>query len=238
MTPASQAQDDPIRAYLELLRRRPELAATDEGGQPLCLDEAELRAFQARTGKAMGLVYDNWNPVNHRSYYMLLSDLVQMEGHLQSYTRVVFPRAITGTVALCRRQDGRFGLIRIFRHPLRGAGCLLEIPRGHLEVDLTPEENCRREIQQEIHAQVLSLQELGSTAADSGLISGSARVYLAEVGGQPGVCPGYEGISSLVWMTMREIREAIGSGRITDGYTQAAVALYLCRDGAADEAPE
>jgi hypothetical protein len=39
-------------------------------------------------------------------------------------------------------------------------------------------------------------------------------------------------------MTMREIREAIGSGRITDGYTQAAVALYLCRDGAADEAPE
>nr|WP_317326336.1 NUDIX hydrolase [uncultured Flavonifractor sp.] len=212
---------DPIDCYLDLARQRPDLF-TPNPDVSLVMDPAQLRAFAAESGRPVGLVFDN------RPYYMVLADLCESGGRRYIYGRVVYPRPDTsGTVAI-PVHNGRFGLLRIFRHAHR-AECL-EFPRGYTEPDLTPEENIRKELAEEMGAAVSAVRFLGQVRPDTGLSAGCAQVFLAEVA-QADAQVGHEGIRALLWLTGEELRREIAAGAVTDGFTLAALTLLACENG-------
>lgn len=214
--------DDSISRYLRLTRERPELFTPSES-LPLCLDEGELRAFSARTGRPMGLVYDN------SPFWLVLSDLCVGAEGCYPYGRVVYCGPTGGSVALVRRRDrNAFGLLRVFRHGCRAMS--LEIPRGFHELpELTPEENVRRELSQELGIPPATCQvtRLGQVRADAGLSNGAAVVFLADLDEAVELVPGTgEGIQGFDWYPEAALRQAIRDGAITDGFTLSAYALY------------
>lgn len=209
---------DSVDEYFALAAQRPDLFIPSND-VPLVMDPDLMRAFAAEAGKPMGLVYDN------RPYYMVLADLCTNGKRSYSYARVVYPRADTnGSVAVPHR-EGKFGLLRIFRHAPR-TECL-EFPRGFAAKGLTPQENIRKELREEMGATVREVRYLGSVRPDTGLSAGCAQVFLAEVE-EAAVQVGHEGIRELVWLTEAELRREIADGRITDGFTLAALTLCTC----------
>lgn len=210
---------DGVSAYFELAAQRPELFAQSET-VPLVLDEARMRAFSARSGKPMGLVYDN------RPYYMVLADLCMAGEKEFSYARVVYPQAGTNGSVAIPRKDGKFGLLRIYRHPPR-MECL-EFPRGYGEPDLTPAENVRKELREEMGAVASEVTYLGSVRADTGLSAGCVQIYLAEIEADA-VRVGHEGIKALIWLSEDDFCRAVAEGEIMDGITLSAFALCRCR---------
>jgi ADP-ribose pyrophosphatase len=212
---------DPIDAYFALAAQRPELFAPSES-VPLVMDEGRMRDFARTAEKSMGLVYDN------RPYYMVLADLCGREGREFSYARVVYPQPGTnGAVAIPRRGE-TFGLLRLFRHAPRAEG--LEFPRGFAEQGLSPEENIRKELREEMGAQVTAVTYLGSVQADTGLSAGCAQVFLAETA-EAAAAVGHEGIRELLWLTKEELRQKISAGEITDGFTLSALTLLQSVQG-------
>ena len=207
-------QKDSISAYFEFVKERPELF-TQSSSIPLVLDEGRMRAFSQQSGRPMGIVYHN------KGFYRVVADLCE-SGREYSYARVIYEQPTNGAVALpyC---NGRFGLLRNFRHTSRME--LLELPRGFAKKGLTPEENIREELAEEMNAQVTGLVRLGSVRADTGLAAGYADVFLAEVASAR-VQVGHEGIRELIWLEEKELYRMIAAGEITDGFTLSALSLY------------
>ena len=207
-------QKDSISAYFEFVKERPELF-TQSSSIPLVLDEGRMRAFSQQSGRPMGIVYHN------KGFYRVVADLCESGGEY-SYARVIYEQPTNGAVALpyCK---GRFGLLRNFRHTSRME--LLELPRGFAKKGLTPEENIREELAEEMNAQVTGLVRLGAVRADTGLAAGCADVFLAEVASASAQV-GHEGIRELIWLEEKELYRMIAAGEITDGFTLSALSLY------------
>ncbi len=212
----SAGKPDSVAAYFALAQQRPDLF-TPSSQIPLVMDPDRMRAFSAETGRPMGLVYDN------RPYFMVLADLCTSGTRSYAYARVVYPQAGTNGAVAVPFRDGKFGLLRIFRHAPR-TECL-EFPRGFACPGLTPEENIRKELAEEMGAQIKAVRFLGHVRADSGLSAGCAQVFLAEVE-HAAAQVGHEGIRELIWLTEDELRAQIAGGTITDGFTLSALALY------------
>lgn len=209
---------DSISLYFDLYARRPEMFSQSGPKEyPLVLDEARMRRFSQKTGRSMGVVYENGK------HYMMVADLCLNEkGEEISYARVIYPNPTNGGVALPYK-DGQFGLLRNYRHPPRRE--MLELPRGFAEKDLTPEENIRKELREEMLAEVSCVTCIGKVRADTGLAAGYAEVFLAEVV-HAEAAVGHEGIKELIWLSEEELDEKIASGQITDGFTLSALTLY------------
>lgn len=154
-----------------------------------------------------------------------LADLCTNGKRGYSYARVVYPQAGTNGPVAVPRREGRFGLLRIFRHAPR-TECM-EFPRGFAEKGLSPEENIRKELSEEMGAAVREVRYLGSVRPDTGLSAGCAQVFLAEVE-EAAAQVGHEGIRELVWLTEEELRQDIAAGGIIDGITLSALALSHC----------
>lgn len=222
---------DSITRYMNLIQHRPDLFIQSIH-IPLCLDERTLRTFAAASGKPVGVVYDN------SPYYLVLADLcVGAGGRLYTYARVVYPRRGSNGVVVIPKLGDRFGLLSIFRHPPRRES-RGEFPRGFAE-NLTPAETAAKELREEIGTRVApeSLIFLGEVQADSGLSSGQVQVFLAQVKAAAVPAHNDEGIHGLRWVTERQLRESIADGTITDGFTLAAYARYLCASMPAHLAP-
>lgn len=216
---------DTVSAYFQLVQERPELFIHCEN-VPLILDENQMRTFSEKTGKAMGLVYDN------TPFYIVLADLCRGSKGLYSYARVIYSNPeSSGCIAVVRRA-GQFGLLRIFRHAPRRWS--LEFPRGYAEdCTLTPEENVRKELSEElgVAAEECSVTFLGNVRTDTGLSNGCAQIFLAEFKDTVCVHPADdEGIGGFVWAGEEELRQMICDGEITDGLTLAAFAQMMCQN--------
>lgn len=207
-------RQDPIKAYLALAAEKPELFAPNDT-LPLCLDEDRIRAFSCTHNRPMGLVYSNL------PFYSVVADLCGAEGKEFSYARVIYPNPTNGAVAIPKSGD-KFGLLRIFRHIPR-TECL-EFPRGFATKNLSPQDNIRKELAEEMGAVVEDIRKLGMIRADSGLSAGLADVYLAQVS-QANAQIGHEGIRELLWVSEEELHSMIRSGAITDGFTLSALTL-------------
>ena len=216
-----------IEGYLALMARRPEMFR--HGAMPLVLDRQRLLAFEAESGRKVGLVYEN------PKYHYILVDVIDAPKPF-AYLRVLPYADAAGTVILplWRDETGteHFGLIKLFRHAFRDFA--LELPRGHLEQGLVPEENAVKELREELGAGGLSVKKttlLGTNYADSGLAAGQVYLYLAELTGpRPEASVGHEGITEGIWLTKQQLLDALRDGRITDGMTQTAVLMYLLKE--------
>lgn len=205
------------RRYIELLRLRP--AAFRGGMTEIITDRDEVNAYYEKNGRRLGVVYES-------PYHLLVVDLVRESGDAEpfAYERLL-PAVESGAVVAVPVYDGRFVLLRQFRHAPRES--MLAFPRGFGEHGLGAEENLRKELREELGvSEVTDIRRLGSVAADSGVLGGEAEVYLCRVS-RPSLQTGHEGIEALELLSERELTELIRAGEIKDGFTLAAFALYL-----------
>ena len=210
---------DSVQEYMRLVNERPEwfLQPSAGTGMRLVLDESRIRSEEEKNGEKYGVMYDN------SPYWIVLRDLVE-PGY--GYARVVYP-AKTGGVVCIPVKDGKFCLLKIFRHGTRSYNGW-EFPRGFNEGNLSVEDNARKELSEEILAggAITGLRELGCICQDSGLCNGKAVVVIAQISDAT-AAKGHEGIDSLAWFSAAELCKMIRDRQIVDGFTLGAFALYM-----------
>lgn len=205
--------------YCALQKERPALFAASDVLR-IITDEAAVQAFCRDTGRTVGVVYES-------RFSMMVVDLVEdSAGNRFAYERLV--PAQTGGVVSVPVYDGKFVLLRQYRHAIRSEQ--LAFPRGFGEPGLTAEQNLHKELSEEIGAQVERVRLLGTVAPDSGMMSTQAEVYFCTVS-RPQNPFGHEGILRCVLLDAAELRAQIAAGAVTDGFTLAALALYQSQTG-------
>lgn len=213
--------------YFVLAARRPDLFINTPQ-IPLCMDRREMLRFIEKTGQPLGLVFDNGK------FYKVVADLIAAPQPYR-YARVIYPDAKgNGTVIIPRlKREGQeplFGILHLFRHAIRAVSGG-EFPRGFQKPGISPEQNAAEELQEEFNIsreQLSSLTLLGSTQADTGLCSGQAQIYLADITYPLPVAKiGFEGIIQSEWIPQSELLARLRARKILDGFTQSAVLFYL-----------
>lgn len=214
-----------IEGYFALMEARPEEFAPD-ALYPICTSRRQLLEFEEATGRPAGLVFDNL------PYYQMVADLI-LGDPPYLYGRVLYPDSgVGGTVMipLLETAEGpRYGLLQDHRHSLRGPSGG-EFPRGFLCQGLSPEENAKKELREELGIlpeQVAGLTFLGHTRPDTGLSGARVAVYLARLTASSAPSLGHEGITGLEWLSREELFRRLRAGVITDGLTQSALLLHL-----------
>lgn len=142
-----------------------------------------------------------------------------------SYERVVPTVKKDGIVALTR-YHGKYVLLIQERHAIRKKQ--YAFPRGFAEkTDLSAKETVVRELKEELNAVIQNEPiYLGRVVPDSGLTSSAAAVYYTELESYERKY-GCEGIENVREFTDEELKNLISNGRIDDGFTLAALNLYL-----------
>lgn len=222
-----------IEGYFALMKAQPEQFAPSEL-YPICTDRRELLAFEEATGRPAGLVFDNL------PYYQTVADLILGEPPYL-YGRVIYPDSSVGgtvMVPLLETAEGpRYGLLQVYRHSIRGLSGG-EFPRGYQCQGISPEENAKKELWEELAIppeQVTGLTFLGRTRPDTGLSGAMVSIYLARVAAPSAPTLGYEGITGLEWLSRAELLRRLREGQITDGLTQSAALLCLIHSDFAQE---
>lgn len=189
-------------------------------------DRAAVMQFEASAqGRPIGIAYSS-------PYNQLLVDLVEDgQGRRFAYERVL-PTAKNAVVVI-PRYDGKFVLLRQFRHAL--SSYQLGFPRGYGEPGISAQDNAEKELFEELRVHpVAPPQYLGSVVPDSGLSGGRAEVFLCDIPApQPEV--GYEEIDGFDCVSVLELGRLIKEGRIDDGFTLSALTLMRCAGELADQ---
>ncbi|HSL86988.1 MAG TPA: NUDIX hydrolase, partial [Bacteroidales bacterium] len=83
-----------------------------------------------------------------------------------------------GVCILAKDQDEKILLVKQFRKPMEEA--YLELPAGKLEINLTPEENASKELEEETGYKCEHLRFLGAFASSPGYSDEMIHLYAAE----------------------------------------------------------
>ena len=140
------------------------------------------------------------------------------------YVRQNLERA--GAVALVRAGED-FIFVRSERVAV--AATLTETPRGAADPGESAIACAVREAQEETGYQVGSAIHLGSMFPDSGLLRARVDLVLVDVVGDAPVAPPDGEVSAVIRVPIAEVRQMVVDGRITDGFTLAALAHYFFR---------
>lgn len=217
--------EDCLERYRRLMAAQPGEFEARPGDPIRVLTNADdmKRAQEAvRDAKpTRGMSYDDFRigVLTGDGYCRYVRDAVSFpDGSVGLFRRILVPN---GTVVLPLLDDGRVALIRIYRHPTRS--WMIEAPRGALENDLSIEEVARKEVAEEIDAEVTGdLIDLGIVHTTSGMSEEWMRLWAAKVSDPQGVVDQTEGIDAILTPTVAEVEAMILDGRITDGITIAA----------------
>lgn len=200
--------------YLELIKERPEEFNKTEGAK-IILDENTVMEYEKKTGKKIGVIYQS-------NYHILVVDLIQDEtGEYYTYERIL-PRVENGAVVAVPIYNGKFVLLKQFRHTLRDFQ--YAFPRGFAEAGFSPEENIEKELNEELGTKVIESEFIGTIIADSGLSGNKVSVYKCIVENIE-LKYHYEGIEEIILLSEEELKQWIREGKITDGFTLAAISL-------------
>ena len=168
---------DSIEKYLELSRTCTELFAQSEE-LPLVLDPKELYAFAQKSGRRIGIVYES-------HYHLMVVDVVRAKnGSLFAYERLM-NRVMRGAVVIVPYYNGKYILLRQYRHALREYQ--YGFPRGFGEEGISAKENAGKELWEELGVQAEKWKSFGKIVPDSGAMSSKADVFLAELNEAPQV---------------------------------------------------
>lgn len=121
-------------------------------------------------------------------------------------------------------KDGRIGLIKVFRHPIRDWSW--EIPKGFLDADENAEQAAARELFEEtgFSIQAGQLVALGQMSPEAGVIDGRIRLFSATLEkGETVDVAGELGHGELFFFGRGEIVAMLESGDIQDGCTMSAI---------------
>lgn len=183
-------------------------------------DEDTVNQFVEETKRKVGVI--------HRSEFnIFVIDLVKNEdGSLYTYERLI-PTANENAVVAVPLYDGKFVLLKQFRHSFRGEQ--YAFPRGFGENNLPPEEDVKKEVKEELSADAHDIDYLGELYADSGLISSLIKAYSCRIS-EFSLKSDYEGIEDIITLSKAEMDDFIRNGKINDGITLAAYSLYTAKN--------
>jgi ADP-ribose pyrophosphatase len=199
--------DNPPDAPFEILIEPEQVSAT----------EAANEAYLAAKGRpaawgATGVVFED-------PYLIIVRDAVRTpDGAVFGYSRALAPNGGGGSVVLPLLDD-KIVLLRIFRHATRSWH--REIPRGFAEPGVSPVDQARQELREEIQAEADTVIELGSFHSNTGYTGDAVELFFAQIRGY-GLPEEAEGIISIELESPRRVAELIRDGQITDGFTIGA----------------
>lgn len=199
--------------YQRLMRERGALFLPSDA-LTIVTDPEKICEFEEKTGRKIGVVYKS-------PYSMLVVDCVHTGGELFCYERLV-PTSVGTAVVGVPVYNGKYVLLKQFRHSLRGYQ--YAFPRGYGEDGISAEDNVRKEISEELGAEIKQYKKIGEVISDSGRSGEKVSVFLCDITA-PELRNGYEGIEGLLPLSEEELKQYIADGRINDGYTLSAYAL-------------
>lgn len=214
---------NPWQKYLQIVDKIND-ASANASELPIITDHADVLEFESSAaGRPIGIMYES-------PYSQMLIDLVENQnGERFAYERLV-PKA-DGAVVIIPICDGKLVLLDQFRHAIRSHQ--LAFPRGFGEPGLSPEDNARKELFEELgiaQRKQGAMHALGIITPDSGISANKAYVFACEIP-EPVIQQGYEEITDVVMITPEELNSMIAEGKITDGFTLSAVTLLRLRGG-------
>lgn len=200
--------------YKQLMEERSELFSQSHE-LSIVTDIERICEFEAESGRTIGVIYKS-------PYSMLVVDCVHSKnGKLFCYERIV-PASTGIAVVGIPVYEGKFVLLKQFRHSMRDFQ--YAFPRGYGEEGFSADENVKKELSEELGAEVLNCTYIGNVISDSGRSGEKVSIFLCDIT-EPKLLQGYEGIDSLVMLSPEQLRQWISDGRINDGYTLSAYAL-------------
>lgn len=130
-----------------------------------------------------------------------------------------------GAVVLVRSDKG-FVFVAVDR-PAQGK-VLVEAPRGYAEEGESARQCAARELEEETGFRVdpASLVELGRVRPNSAILASSVSVFFVDVAAAAPLSSPDSEIEGLVVIPEGEIHSALCAGRVSDGFTLSALALY------------
>lgn len=206
-----------LQAYFELKHRRPDLFKDSEI-IPIEYDIEKLEDFEVKNNRRLGVVYSS-------KYNTLLVDLIKGDTGYYAYERVV-PTSIGTPIVVIARFNGKFVLLKQYRHAIRNyqIACV----RGFGDnTAIDGISNVTKEVLEELGSSLINIELLGSIAADSGLTSAIAEVYLCDIT-EP-TCKNVEGIEDVLIYSESQLRDLVKTNQIFDSFTLSAFMLYFSK---------
>ena len=203
-----------VQEYLELLQRRP-LDETPDSMLEVIRDPEVLLSYSREHQVRLGIVYQS-------SRHLYVVDLVRNKaGDLFPYERLLKTVSGSSVVIVPFRED-RLVLLKQFRHALGAFQYCF--PRGFAEEGISPAENAKKELWEELNCKAGEPELLGQVVADSGICGEKVWVFRCAVG-EPHTDGIYENISSCIEVSLPEVKQMVRQGLINDGFTLSALTL-------------
>ena len=199
--------------YFRMMHERPELFHNGDAGgievltSPDGIKAAQESARNARQSRGMDVSDLRVGVLASDPYMLILRDAVRfVDGSLGLYNRIVE----VPSVAVLPLLGGRPVLVRIFRHGLR-EWCW-EFPRGGRDPGEPSQASARRELSEEIGADIRELIALGAFTPGGSSLSIRADLYAAHIDGI-GEPQHADNISQLRVVDVEECEESIRSSQ-------------------------
>lgn len=128
-------------------------------------------------------------------------------------------------VMIIPKVKNEYYLVELYRYTTGKVS--LEFPAGGIEKNESVEEAVRRELHEEAGLKSNKITELGFLYSSNGFTDDNFSVYLAEDCEEVGRAPeGLEEGMVVKKLALKELKESIKGGKITDGPSVAAFCLY------------
>ena len=203
-----------VDKYFLLMEQRPQLF-THSDILPIVKDRDVIEQYTADTGNTIGVIYQS-------KYNCWIIDLIEgNNGKYFTYERVV-PSANGRGVVCVPVYKGQYILLKQYRHAIRSTQICF--PRGYGEIGVDSAVNAQKELYEEIGALVKYAEKIGEVAADSGLTSAIADVYLCEIDSYDRTACS-EGIAEVFLCSHHTLKMMIARGEINDSFTICAFAM-------------
>jgi ADP-ribose pyrophosphatase len=179
------------------------------------VERAREEARKSRVAKGLMTADLRVGLIARDAYMTIVRDAVRFpDGSYGLYNRIIelSPVAILPVLA------GLSVMVEVFRHGLRDWS--LEFPRGGSDPGESPEESAKREVKEEIGANVTRMTSLGEFTPGGSSLSMRAHLFAAEIDAI-GNFDVSEGVRSVRALAVAEIEQKIVSGAIIDGFTIA-----------------
>ncbi len=148
-------------------------------------------------------------------------DVIFPSGRSGTYVKIVEGDGSPGVASVVTRGQ-QIALVRVYRYPIKAWEW--GIPRG-FGSSSDPETSIRRELREELGADIQQLRLLGPVHANSGLLAGRVLIYHATAGDNQIQRTDLEEVDRVAWVSMQDVLAMVKGGSLTDGFTLAALTL-------------
>ncbi len=213
------SQQHSLAAYFALMREMLDLfRASDANSIEILLDpkdieSAQRAALELRESHGRDISDLRAGLIARDPYMIMLRDAVRFpDGSLGLYNRIVEGES----VAVLPLFGDSLVLVKLFRHGLRDWS--LEFPRGSCETGETPEQSARREVKEEIGAEIDELIPLGRFTPGGSSLTIGAHFFAARIH-KLGTPDRSEGIEAIEALPVAKVEALIRDSTIIDGFT-------------------